>query len=349
MQDDILQLAYEVSRVTKEKIDLIDTVMRQTNLLAINARIEAGRAGANGAAFAVVAQEMGSVANDIGRLSQELRGAIDLNIDKLERAGSEMVSHFRGTRYADLALNAIEIIDRNLYERSCDVRWWATDSATVSAVEDPTPETRAFATSRLETILRSYTVYLDLWIADAGGRVVATGRPDRFPRAVNLDVSRTDWFRKAMTTRNGDDFVVTDVEANSALNGEAAATYATAIRRGGQVNGRPIGALGIFFDWAPQARAVVEGVGLTEEERATTRVLLVDASHRVIAASDGAGVLRDKYPLGEVDKARGFFLDRDRLVAYALTPGYETYKGLGWYGVIESRPAAKLRRAAGAV
>ena len=25
----------------------------------------------------------------------------------------------------------------------------------------------------------------------------------------------------------------------------------------------------------------------------------------------------------------------DRLVAFALTPGYETYRGLGWYGVIE--------------
>ena len=28
----------------------------------------------------------------------------------------------------NLALNAIELIDRNLYERTCDVRWWATDS-----------------------------------------------------------------------------------------------------------------------------------------------------------------------------------------------------------------------------
>jgi hypothetical protein len=25
------------------------------------------------------------------------------------------------------------------------------------------------------------------------------------------------------------------------------------------------------------------------------------------------------------------------MICYALTPGYETYEGLGWYGCIESR------------
>jgi hypothetical protein len=340
MQDDILNLAYEVSRVTKEKIDLIDSVMRQTNLLAINARIEAARAGTSGAAFSVVAQEMGAVASDISRISRELRGAISDNIDRLEKAGSGMMQQFRGTRYADLALNAIEIIDRNLYERSCDVRWWATDSAVVDAIEKGTDEACGYASSRLDTILRSYTVYIDLWIADASGRVVATGRPNRYPRAQGQDVSKSEWFRKAMGTRTGDDFAVTDIESNAALNHASVATYATAIRRGGQADGKAIGALGIFFDWAPQAAAVVKGVGLSEEEWQTCRVMLVDANHRIIASSDDSGVLRDQFPLQTGERTRGFHTEGDRLIAYALTPGYETYQGLGWYGVIESRSAS---------
>ena len=65
MQDDILTLALEVSRVTGEKISQIETIMRQTRLLALNARIEAGRAGTAGAAFGVVAHEMGSVSAHI--------------------------------------------------------------------------------------------------------------------------------------------------------------------------------------------------------------------------------------------------------------------------------------------
>ncbi|MFD2498895.1 methyl-accepting chemotaxis protein [Rhizorhabdus histidinilytica] len=205
MQDDILRLAYEVSRVTEEKVDRIDRVMKQTGMLAINARLEAARAGEAGRAFSVVAQELGALANAISGIGGELRSAIASNIASLRTAGSQMLVDFKGTRHTDLARSAVEIVDRNLYERSCDVRWWATDSSVTQVLEDPTRATVTHATERLATILRSYTVYLDLWIADRSGRVIATGRPDRYPGAIGQDVSHEDWFRAAMTTRTGDE------------------------------------------------------------------------------------------------------------------------------------------------
>ena len=45
MADAVLKLAYEVSRVTEEKVALIEGVMRRTGVLALNARLEAARAG----------------------------------------------------------------------------------------------------------------------------------------------------------------------------------------------------------------------------------------------------------------------------------------------------------------
>ena len=48
-----------------------------------------------------------------------------------------------GDRLIEIA--GVEIIDRNLYERSCDVRWWATDSAVVDALEQPSEAARAHA------------------------------------------------------------------------------------------------------------------------------------------------------------------------------------------------------------
>jgi hypothetical protein len=336
MQDDVLKLAYEVSRITEEKIGLIDGVMRQTGLLALNARLEAARAGSAGMAFSVVAQEMGAVAHEIRRIGSELRTAISSNISSLESAGAQMVVDFRGTRFTDLARSAVEIIDRNLYERSCDVRWWATDSAVVAALADVSPASAAFATKRLATILRSYTVYLDLWVADRDGRVVATGRPELYPQAVGLDVSNTEWFQRALLTQTGDDFWVCDIDTNHTLDRAAVATYSTAVRRGGETHGERIGALGIFFDWAPQAAAVLEGIGLSADERAKSRLMILNADHRVIAASDGRGLLSETYPLVR-NSGSGYYRRSDTLVAYAETPGYETYRGLGWLGCIESQ------------
>lgn len=337
MQDGILDLALEVSRVTSEKISLIETIMRQTRLLALNARIEAARAGTAGAAFGVVANEMGDVSTQITEVAQALRKAVEENVSRLETAGTAMMTAFRGARLQDIALNAVEIVDRNLYERSCDVRWWATDSAVVQVLEGPSTASVGYAVERLATILRSYTVYLDLWVVDAQGRVVANGRPQQYPGVIGLDVSRQAWFRDAMATRDGDSYVVADVASAPALGVVPVATYATAIRKGAQPKGTPVGALGIFFDWAPQAAAVVNGVGLSEEEKRNARVMLLDGSRRVIAACDGTGVLTETYELKAEGRPRGFYVDGNRLVAHALTPGYETYEGLGWSGVIEYR------------
>lgn len=339
MADAILKLAYEVSRVTEEKVGLIEGVMQRTGVLALNARLEAARAGGAGSAFSVVAQEMGAVAGDIRGIASALREAVSTNIDMLKRAGSEMQFEFRGERLTDLARNAIEIMDRNLYERSCDVRWWATDAAMLEALANPGPETAAYAQERLATILRSYTVYLDLWIADRNGRVIAHGRPDTYRGVIGADVSQCEWFQRGMSAQSGDDFAVCDITTKPLLGGAAVASYSTAIRAGGRRDGERLGAMGIFFDWAPQAAAIVKGVGLSDEERGVCRVMLLGADHRVLAASDDRGLLHERFSLDTDGSERGWYRSGNRIIAFAKTPGYETYQGLGWYGCIESRIA----------
>ena len=333
MHDDILTIALEMTEKTKRKISDLDQIMLHTRILSMNARLEAARAGEVGKSFAVVAQEMGSVANRVTTLSASLHSGIAEDAARIRTAGQDMALDFRGSRFADLASNAVEIMDRNLYERSCDVRWWATDSAVVDVLAAYSAETRAYATSRLATILRSYTVYLDLWIADSSGRVVANGRPDRYPNALGLDVSREEWFKKGMATRDGDSFEVCDVAACPTLDGAQVATYSTTIRSGGETNGRPLGVLGIFFDWSPQAQTIVGGVNLGEGEQVSTRVMLLDSRFRIIASTQPETIGRS-FPLRPTSE-RGYYRDGERLIGYGLTPGYETYKGLGWYGCIE--------------
>jgi hypothetical protein len=331
----VLALADRAAAVAAAKVRGIHDITKQTRILALNATIEAARAGEAGRGFAVVAGEVKSVAAEVARLSAEMESELRDAFAALRAVGLRMGEEVRGQRLVDLALNAIEIIDRNLYERTCDVRWWATDAAVVEAAAEPAPERLAHATRRLGIILGAYTVYLDLWLCDLSGRVIAHGRPDRYPGVVGVDASRESWFRDALASASGDDFAVADVARCAGLSNAPVATYAAAVREGGEAKGRPIGVLGIHFDWEPQAQAVVRGVRLTPGEAARTRVLLVDGAGRVLAASDGAGVLEEVLPVALRGRMSG--CDRDekgRTIAFHRTPGYETYQGLGWYGVL---------------
>ncbi|WP_421736229.1 methyl-accepting chemotaxis protein [Caulobacter sp.] len=330
----ILDLSERLSTVAGEKIGEIARVNRAAKMLSINALIVAARAGEAGKGFAIVAEEFKKISTEIDAVAAALESQVRADLDELTAIGGAILGHMRGQRLADLALNAIEIVDRNLYERTCDVRWWATDSAVVACVDDASPDSARHASQRLGVILDAYTVYLDLWICDARGKVVATGRPDRYPGARNISVADAPWFRDAMKTATGDDFIACDIERVKALNEAPVATYATAIRDGGLSNGKVLGVLGVHFDWKPQAQAVVDGVRLTTEERGRSRVMLLDQKGRVLAASDGRGVLTETFPLNTSEGAMGSYAEGDLTVGYALTPGYETYKGLGWYGCL---------------
>jgi Methyl-accepting chemotaxis protein (MCP) signalling domain len=333
--EEIVRLSQQVGTLTKQKIAGIQQITGRTKILALNALIEAARAGEAGKGFSVVAAEVKGISAEVEAIATALDQELAAQTQKLERLGRRIVSQIKGDRLIDLSLNAIEIIDRNLYERTCDVRWWATDAAVVDAAADPTEPKRRFCNERLGVILNSYTAYLDIWVCDVQGKVLSNGRPERYPRVAGASVAHEPWFQKGLNTSSGDDFAVVDVASVGLLGGAATATYATAIRDEGRANGAPIGVMAVHFDWTPQAQAIVDGVRLTPEERALTRVLLLDSQHRVIASSDKQGVLTETFPLRAGGKDRGTYQDdQGNTVGFSITPGYETYRGLGWYGCI---------------
>jgi hypothetical protein len=335
MPERVVDLANEVSDLATDKLQAIEQVADQTRMLAINARIQAAHAGDSGAAFAVVAQEVGGVATRVRALSESLAAELAPRIGRIDTLGRDLVEQVPGQRMADLALYAVELIDRNLYERSCDVRWWATDSAVVEACADTADDAKAtFASRRLGVILDSYTVYLDLWLADAAGRVIAAGRPDRHPGVLGADVSAAPWFRQAMATADGTEYAVDDITVAPLLGDAPVATYATAVRRDGEARGAAIGALGVFFDWGAQSQDIVDGLRLSDAERDRTRCLLLDADGLVLAASDRSGVLSERVTLRTEGRTGGYYTEDDTIVGFARTPGYETYAGLGWYGAL---------------
>lgn len=79
---EIMNEISEQSELVKDSLSLISKIAFQTNILSLNATVEAAKAGESGAGFAVVAQEVRRLANDSKVAADEIGGLVETMIVK---------------------------------------------------------------------------------------------------------------------------------------------------------------------------------------------------------------------------------------------------------------------------
>jgi methyl-accepting chemotaxis protein len=147
-------------------LDIVSELAEQTNILAINATIEAAGAGESGRRFGVVAAEIRSLADRVGASTKEIRGLIDdvrgaVNTSVMAtEAGSKAVDSSAGT-VGDMATSFSQIASlvttasdaAREIELSTKQQASAVEQVNIAItnVAQATRETEASATQTLQT------------------------------------------------------------------------------------------------------------------------------------------------------------------------------------------------------
>jgi len=322
-----------IPEINKQTYFKVQDDKESIQLISLNGIVFASKLGKRGGALGPIFNQITKngdfVTSKMEELLKEMAlGELQLNLKALENFSKQ----------------AIDLIDRNLFERSADIRWWSTDQYFWKALMDPNDTSYRKASERLKVINGSYTMYRNLILADGNGDIVACSRTEMKNELQKINVSDQLWFQQGMRTVHSNEYAVQDVsKVNLEKNKERSLIYSGGVRKNGERDSESIGVLGILFDWDTEARTIlktclprdhagnkIEGSAAFYTNRKMEIIETTDDQRFPVGTILELSSKISELQRGESISGTFVFNDTTYIMGSSRTKGYREYEGLEW-------------------
>lgn len=265
---------------------------------------------------------MSEIKSDFLQLSSKLIN--NLATELLKKNVSEMNSK---------AQVAVDIVIRNLFERTADIGFLATDEDIRNFLRNNRTKYSHNYQNNLEAIRKrfleyvdKYSVYFDIVLMNQHGDILVN-----LDEKNSIEKSYDKLIDEVLTT--SDEYVESYRHHDFLPHHEKSLVYSFKVTQTNEPSSQPLGILSLCFKFEDEMQTIFKNLVNTQKKEVIT---LLDKSGKVIATSD-------KYHV-PVDAEFEIILDerykiitfggRDYLAKSCETNGYQGFYGLGWYGHI---------------
>lgn len=333
MQPEDLMKSMIIPEINKQTYIKVQDDKESIQLISLNGIVFASKLGKRGASLGPIFNQITKSGDFVTSRMEDLlkemaMGELNLNLKALENYSKQ----------------AIDLIDRNLFERSADIRWWATDQYLWQVLMEPTDSNIQRAADRLRIINSSYPMYRNIILVDSAGNVLACSRFEQKNELTKINVSDHYWFQNGIRTLTSSEYAVQDViKSPLERSKELSLIYSSGVREKGGREGSSIGVLGILFDWDTEAKKILavcqplSGEGVPVEGAISfytnSQNIVIETSEPKLI-SIGMKMPFDKkiqaLKAGETTSGIFTFGNSQYIIGSSRTKGYREYVGLSW-------------------